>query len=227
MSESKMLITPISLEDIELPSPKASIEQEKAQIKRKILADNIVVIESAAEGNSSCFTGVKFEAIKSTCGFEEDVDAQLFIAKQNDKNIVDGAIFTSALSEHIYEQAELNQGTSTGDEHLDTLACLNAVTDTGMLVTTRLLNNQENKEQWPALRNKIVGEQNSSGEDMDGHHIERQADNPEKTLERNNIVPKERQIHKSEHTKTRKQSADEMKNIKVPKAAQVVGKKVL
>lgn len=220
-----MLTIPISLEDINLPAPKEGIEQDKAQNKRKILAENVVVIESTSEGNSSCFTGVKFEAIKVTCGFEEDVDAQLFIAKQHDRNIVDGAVYTSALSEHIYEQAELNQGTHTGDEHLDTLACLNAVTDTGTLVTTRLLNNQENKDQWPALRNKIVGEQNASDEDIDGHHIERQADSPEKTLEHSNIEPKERQRHKSDHTKIRKQSADEMKNIKVSKAEQIVGKK--
>lgn len=222
-----MLTIPISLEDIKLPAPKEGIEKDKAQIKRKILAENVVIIGSVSEGNSSCFTGVKFEAIKVTCGFEEDVDAQLFIAKLHDRNIVDGAVFTSALSEHIYEQAELNQGTSTGDEHLDTLACLNAVTDTGTLVTTRLLNNQENKEQWPALRNKIVREQNASDEDIDGHHIERQADSPEKTLERSNIEPKERKNHKSDHTKIRKQSADEMKKIKVAKADQIVGKKLV
>lgn len=227
MSESKMLAIPISPEDIKFPAPKEGIDQDKALRKREIIGKYSVVLESTSEGNSSCFTGVKFEGIKMTCGFKEDVDAQMFIANQHDKNIDNGAVHTSALVEYEYEQAELKQGTREGLEHLDTLVCLSAVSDINALVTKRLLNNQENREKWPTLRNQIVREQNASDEDIDCHHIERQADSPEKTLERSNIELKERQSHKSDHAKIRKQSAGEMKNIKVDKAEQMIGKKLV
>lgn len=227
MAKKNVQITAIGSENINFPTPKNTIDQDSAQLKRDALANNAVVITSNLDGNSSCFTGVKFEAIKATCGFDEDVAAQLFIANQNDNNIADGAIYTHALCEYIYEQAELNQGTIVGEQHLDTLDCLNAITDTTVLVTARLMNHQENKEQWPTFRKMVLGAHKSTDASLDLHHIVRQADSPEKTLDPTNVVPKERQNHKADHNKKRKESTDEMKKIKIENSEQIVGKKII
>jgi len=225
-TDTGVQITSIDVEDISLPAPKESIDQELATIKRVIIKNNAVVITSTEEGNSSCFTGIKLEGVKATCGFTNDADAQVFIAEQPDENITDGAIFTSALAEHIFAEAELNQGTSVGDGHLDTLSCLSALSDTEELVTTRLMNHQNNKDQWPSLRNKIMKNVPPIDEPQELHHLEPQAEAPEKTLDPKNVAPKPQSTHKKGHSLKRKESAEEMKKIKVANPNEIINKNI-